>query len=291
MPRGIDHLVLAVHDLDAAAAFYRALGFTVGSRNRHPWGTLNHIVQMPGQFLELIALEPGFTKPAMSEPVYNFAGFLSDFLAYSEGLAMLVLESKDAHADQLTFEAVGIGKPEPFFFERRGKRPDGTDVHVAFTLAFAAAPQGTEAGFFVCQQHFPENFWNPEFQVHPNGVSGVGAVVLQSSAPDMLASFISGFCNQAMQTVSILKAATASISFDTGRGAVDIVAPSVARDTYGDNGNDGARFVAIRFKCQDIKSVRKVIEQCRFVSQEHDGAILIPASAAFGVALVFEEVE
>ena len=38
-PRPLDHLVLAVRDLDAAAAFYRALGFQVGARNRHPWGT------------------------------------------------------------------------------------------------------------------------------------------------------------------------------------------------------------------------------------------------------------
>jgi catechol 2,3-dioxygenase-like lactoylglutathione lyase family enzyme len=54
MPRGLDHIVHAVRDLDAAAEFYRRAGFTVGVRNRHPWGTHNHIVQFPGVFVELV---------------------------------------------------------------------------------------------------------------------------------------------------------------------------------------------------------------------------------------------
>ena len=56
MPRGLDHIVHAVRDLDAAAEFYRRAGFTVGARNRHAWGTHNYIVQFPGVFIELIAI-------------------------------------------------------------------------------------------------------------------------------------------------------------------------------------------------------------------------------------------
>ena len=56
MPRGLDHIVHAVRDLDAAAELYRRLGFTVGARNRHPWGTHNHLVQLPGFFVELLTV-------------------------------------------------------------------------------------------------------------------------------------------------------------------------------------------------------------------------------------------
>jgi catechol 2,3-dioxygenase-like lactoylglutathione lyase family enzyme len=35
MPHGLDHIVHAVRDLDAAAEFYCRAGFTVGARNRH----------------------------------------------------------------------------------------------------------------------------------------------------------------------------------------------------------------------------------------------------------------
>jgi catechol 2,3-dioxygenase-like lactoylglutathione lyase family enzyme len=56
MARGLDHIVHAVRDLDAAAALYRRLGFTVGARNQHPWGTHNYIVQLPGTFIELLTV-------------------------------------------------------------------------------------------------------------------------------------------------------------------------------------------------------------------------------------------
>ena len=44
MTHGLDHIVHAVHDLDAAAEIYGRLGFLVGTRNIHPWGTHNRIV-------------------------------------------------------------------------------------------------------------------------------------------------------------------------------------------------------------------------------------------------------
>ena len=56
MPRGLDHVVHAVSDLEGAARLYRRLGFTVGARNRHSWGTHNHVVQLPGFFIELLTV-------------------------------------------------------------------------------------------------------------------------------------------------------------------------------------------------------------------------------------------
>src|SRR5947209_1642608 len=96
MPRALDHVVLACRNLDALAERYRALGFQVGPRNRHPWGTENHIVQFDGVFLELVGRGVGFQRPAPDDPVFPFAGFLDDFLREREGLAMLVLRSDDA---------------------------------------------------------------------------------------------------------------------------------------------------------------------------------------------------
>ena len=68
---------------------------------------------------------------------------------------MLVLEGKGAAADAAAFRAAGIGDFDVFDFEREGKRPDGTTVKVAFSLAFAADPKAPDTGFFTCQQHFP----------------------------------------------------------------------------------------------------------------------------------------
>ena len=85
MPRGIDHIVHAVRDLDAAADGYRRLGFTVGAENRHSWGTHNQLVQLPGFFIELLTVaEPdklgsdGFSS--------LFGRFNQSFLTRHEGL-------------------------------------------------------------------------------------------------------------------------------------------------------------------------------------------------------------
>src|SRR5690348_7887188 len=176
MARGLDHIVHAVRDLDAAAALYRRLGFTVGARNRHPWGTHNHIIQFPGCFIELLTLaEPdklgddGFSR--------LFGVYNRDFIARGEGLSLLILESKDAADDEAAFRAAGIAGSEMMRFEREGTRPNGTTVKVAFSLAFAEDKHAPDIHFAVCQQHYPENFWNPAFQKHTNGAEGIAGVV------------------------------------------------------------------------------------------------------------------
>src|ERR1700730_820248 len=123
MPRGLDHLVHVVRDLDAAGAFYQRLGFTVGARNRHPWGTHTRIVQLPGFFIELLTVGEGERILPPAPGTISFAAFTRDFLARGEGLAMLVLEGKNAEADVDAFRRAGIGDFAPFRFEREGRTP------------------------------------------------------------------------------------------------------------------------------------------------------------------------
>src|ERR1700709_2836846 len=125
MPRGLDHIVHAVRDLDAAAEFYRRAGFTAGARNRHAWGTHNTIVQFPGVFVELVAIsEPELIRIG-APGTFSFGAFLRDFLTREEGLAMLVLEGKGATHNQVAFLAAGLAHCNPFNFEREARRPDG----------------------------------------------------------------------------------------------------------------------------------------------------------------------
>jgi len=192
LPRALDHLVLAYRDLDAAAERYRQLGFQVGGRNRHPWGTENHIVQFDGVFLELVGRGEEFARPAPDDPVFPFAGFLDEFLNRCEGLAMVVLRSADAEADRASFAARGLGARPRFDFARKGRR-EGREVDVAFSLAFAETPAFPQTGFFVCQQRFPQNFWNAAAQVHPNGATGVAEVALVHPDPKAATGFLSDF--------------------------------------------------------------------------------------------------
>src|SRR5215831_18381652 len=102
MARGLDHIVHAVRDLDAAADLYRRLGFTVGARNKHPWGTHNHIVQLPGFFVEILTVaEPELLgrDKKHEELAKLFGAFNRDAIERGEGLTTLILESKAIAAD------------------------------------------------------------------------------------------------------------------------------------------------------------------------------------------------
>src|SRR6266487_67731 len=135
MAGGLDHVVHAVRDLAAAAELYGRLGFTVGARSRHAWGTHNHVVQLPGFFVEpLTVAEP--EKLGSDGFSTNFGRFNQSFLARREGLSVLLLESGDAVADAASFRATGIAASDALRFEREGTRLDGTKVKVGFSVAF-----------------------------------------------------------------------------------------------------------------------------------------------------------
>jgi catechol 2,3-dioxygenase-like lactoylglutathione lyase family enzyme len=192
--RRLDHLVLPARDLEASGEFYRRLGFQVGARNRHPWGTENRLVQFGGTFLELITLREGAEPPPHGTHQFSFGRHVADWLnVRGDGFSMAVLSSPDAASDAAWFRQAGIGDTAQFHFARTGKRPDGSAVEVAFTLAFATPAAAPHLSFFVCQQHFPENFWNAAFQSHENTVTGVARVVMTHPKPLEMSGFLKAF--------------------------------------------------------------------------------------------------
>ena len=189
MTRGFDHLVLVSRDLAAQADFYTKLGFTLTPRAQHPWGTANHLAQMQGVFLELLGLPSSAGVAEHGEAAFSFGAFTRDYLAAREGMSMLVFQTDDAAADRKVWQARGLRTWDLFQFKRQAPQPDGSAVPVAFSLAFATLPQAPQAGFFVCQQHYPENFWRPRFQQHANGAQGVPTVWMVAREPQAYVDF------------------------------------------------------------------------------------------------------
>jgi Glyoxalase-like domain len=286
MPRGLDHIVHAVRDLDAQADLYRRAGFTVGAQNRHPWGTHNHIVQLPGFFVELLNIgQPELIVPSAPR-LFSFGDFLRGFLAHGDGLAMLVLEGHGAAADAEAFRRAGIGDFEVFEFEREAKRPNGSTVKVAFSLAFAADERAGDAGFFTCQQHYPENFWNPAFQDHPNGVTGIAGVTMVAEQPEAHRHFLSAFTG-----VSEVRSSPSGISAMTPRGDIQIMTPSAYRMRFGIKEPDlarGGRLAAIRFAAGDKIKLLSVLASGNIVATERGGNVVVAPDEAFGATLIFE---
>jgi hypothetical protein len=286
MARGLDHLVHVVRDLDAAGDLYGRLGFTVGARNRHPWGTHNRIVQLPGFFVELLTVgEPDkIAEPASG--TISFGAFTRDVLARGEGLAMLVLEGRDAEADAQAFRRTGIGDFAPFRFERDGRTPDGRSVRLGFSLAFARDPLAPDTCFFTCQQHYPENFWNPAFQAHASGANAIGAVVLVAENPTDHHIFLSAFSG-----VRDLHATSTGVTVETPRGAIQAMDPAAFRLHYGVEPPDvsaGARLAAAKFIVRDVAATRALLGAAGITATEHMGRLVVGPDVALGATLAFE---
>ena len=282
MPRAVDHHVIAAHDVPEQEALYRRLGFQVGARNRHPWGTENHIVQFDGAFLELIGLGDEFAAPHPEEAVYPFAGFIAGYLGKREGLAMLVVRSADAEADRRSFEAAGIGGFARFDFARKGRRPDGREVEVAFSLAFAASPALRETGFFVCQQHFPENFWSRAAQVHPNGALGVAGLTLVCDEPAAAIPFLAAFLDAPAQMIE------GGVAFAADGTQVECVTSEAYAGLYG--APAAARgLAATRIAVADLDAAQRRLAEAGIVVRRRAGMAIVDAGTAMGVLIAFVE--
>jgi hypothetical protein len=282
MPRAVDHLVIAARDLEAQAALYRRLGFQVGARNRHPWGTENHIVQFDGAFLELIGLGESFVAPTPSEDVFPFSGFVASYLERREGIAMLVLRSADAKADWRRFKAEEIGDFARFDFARKGRRPDGREVEVAFSLAFAASPALPETGFFVCQQHFPENFWSRAAQVHPNGALGIAGLTIVCERPGDAAEFLGTFLDAPDRRIP------GGSTFHAAGATIECVTPSAFSARYAaPSPREGV--VAVRVCVPDLAVAEAVLKRNGATFRHCGGETVVDAPDAMGALIAFVE--
>ncbi|GGF83081.1 hypothetical protein GCM10007301_49020 [Azorhizobium oxalatiphilum] len=289
MRRGLDHAVHLVRDLDAAGEIYDLLGFTVGSRNQHPWGTHNRIVQTPGFFIELLQVAEPAKIPPHDGAFFSFGAFCKEHLAKrGEGLAMLVLEGSDPAAEKAAFDAAGAGGFDLFDFSRQARKPDGVEVEVGFSLAFARDPVPSDMGFFTCKQRKPENFWSPQMQRHANGVTGVLGVVLVADSPADHVSFIDTFSD-----CSPRRATEAWYVTQTPRGAIDIMTPALFTERYGvpAPAGEGLRFAAIRFTTPGAADLRRGLMARRMIEEQIEGIAVVPPRAALGATLVFERTE
>ena len=199
---------------------------------------------------------------------------------------MLLLEGGDAPADAAAFKAAGIGASDVMTFEREGSRPDGSTAKVGFSLAFARDDKAPEIGFATCQQHFPENFWNPAFQQHPNTASSVAGVVLVAENPTDHHIFLSAFTG-----VRDLSATSSGVTASTPRGDVKVMDPAAFRSHFGTEPPDilqGMRLAALQFRVRDRVALTAALNAGAIAFSTRMGSIIVAPETAMGTSLVFE---
>jgi hypothetical protein len=180
---GLGHPVLVTDSLDTLAERYRRLGFAPAKRGLHHWGTANHLVLFPDNFIELLGIADHDLLDEASETGFRFGRFTARALDRNEGVAMVALHSDDIAADTDALAARGLEPDGRVNFSRAVTLPDGSQDEVAFSLAMLMDEDQERLSYFLCQQHRPDLLSVPGSMAHPNGAQAITRITYAVGEP------------------------------------------------------------------------------------------------------------
>ena len=152
---GIDHIVIACRDPDAAAEQITAeLSITAGGGGRHPrFGTFNRLIWLADAYLELM----GVSDRDLARGRGIGAATLALLERGDEGFASFAIASDDLARDVVGLRAAGAPYDDPKPGER--ERPDGEVVRWATALPDRLGPDGLP---FLIEHHYEGAEWGRE---------------------------------------------------------------------------------------------------------------------------------
>lgn len=213
MLQGIDHIVVAVPDLEAARTSYEALGFTVVAGGRHPVGTHNALIAFgDGSYIELIAFYEANPSHRWWAPLQKGGG-LVDFC----------MQTDDLLGDTAAFRRAGVAIADPAPLSRA--RPDGYQLRWVLSI-----PQTGHRGVapFLIQDETPREERIPRQQTHANGVTGIGAVTVAVEDAAAVRRWYAEALGRPGREIERRELGGAGASFEIGPHLLEFVAPTGA---------------------------------------------------------------
>ena len=175
---GIDHAVVAVGDLDKAAATWKALGFTVSPRGTHSahMGSGNYTIMLDPDYLELLGV---LVPTEHNAPTRDFLD------GRGEGIERIAFTAIDSGGGADEIRARGYPPIGPIDFERPVTMRDGRQSAAKFAVfqwPVDEAPGGVR--LFACQHKTRETVWIPELMTHANGARRLRRVLIVTPDPN-----------------------------------------------------------------------------------------------------------
>ena len=273
---GADHVVVTVRDLDAAAAQWRKLGFTLSPRGTHSpqMGSGNYTIMFGEDYLELLGVlhETEQNKPTR------------EFLKNREGIERTAFTTDDAAAGAADLSARGLVPLGPVHFGRPVDLPNGGKGEAKFNVfrwPLSESPGGMR--IFACQHLTRNTVWIPELQQHANGATRIVAIEILSAAPKAAAGHMSRLIDEpvsdadgAFRVHSGGKRA-AFVFYDTAQFAQRY--PDAARAGAAPEGA-----AALVIGTRDLAAAAKALGSTGIA---HHGMVSVPAKAANGTIVSF----
>ncbi|MEP3784336.1 MULTISPECIES: VOC family protein [Paracoccaceae] len=181
---GIDHPLLATHDIEGLRDRLISLGLNMTAIGRHPWGTSTSLAMFDGCLLEIMGIYDETLIDEVPAGEFRFGRHVFEHLQQREGVALSALHSTDSVKDAATAQDAGFTVAGHLEFGRNVTLPDGRADRTKTTLALMPDLDFPRLSFFLCQQHRPELIYVPEWLEHPNTASGIKGVTILANVAE-----------------------------------------------------------------------------------------------------------
>ncbi|NKC13443.1 MAG: VOC family protein [Gammaproteobacteria bacterium] len=247
----LDHMVFNVrYDMDAAEAQFTALGFHLTPRGYHTLGSINHLMILGSDYLELIGLPQGGEGRA-------------ELAAAPVGLNGLVFKSANVDHTYAHLKQLGWDGEPPKAFSRpvavAGTTP-GTQVETAarFRTVAVRADVFPAGRVYFCEHGTPELVWRDEWRGHANSCSATRAFI-------MVAEDVAGEAAKysALLDLPVEHAGAGQCHIDLNAAVLEIISPGIYAERFNGIGQHPlgpqCRFAALALKVSDRPALEGVL--------------------------------
>lgn len=275
---GIDHVLIGVGDLEAAAATWRRMGFTTTPRGAHVGRrTGNYCIMFARDYVELIGIVTTEAPPSSLETLLAERG---------DGLIGAAMATEGAHESYRLMREAGLDPAPVADLARPVDLPNGPGA-ARFALVELPPERTPDFRLFVCDHLTPEAVRQPAWLKHANGVTGIRTIAAVVAEPVRLeaahaALFGPGATTMTDNTLTVFTG-SARLVFATEEDMAalypDIDLPS---------GGPVPRGAAVSFAVADIEATAAYLDGAGVAYEAGlDGALQIAPAFANGTLVEF----
>lgn len=260
----LDHVIIAVRDLQAAAGAWRKLGLTLTPRGLHEGkGTGNHCIMFPDSYVELLGIvDATGAQGRLAERVRT----------RGEGGMGLAWGADDAGRACAALRAAGIDAEDPNDLSRPLDL-DGRQDMVRFRNVMLPKLDLPGTMQFVCTHLTPElTRARREWMLHPSGATGIAEIMI---AVDDETAARTQLVEAKPSNTTITLSSRRTIEGKLGAKALT-GAP-----------RDGV--VALSLRVNELDAAAAMLSMGRIPHEERRDCVIVPATATHGVALHLAE--
>ncbi len=279
---GIDHPLIAVHDINAIRARLQSLGFTMTPVGKHPWGTSTSLAMFKNCLLEIMGVYDDSLQDLKPAGEFRFGRHVIHHLQDREGVSLTALHSEDSLVDAQSAEDAGWNLSGHLEFGRDVTLPSGQQERTKTTLALLPDSKNPRLSFFLCQQHRRDLVEVADWMNHPNGAFGIEGISIkapQDTHTELKVKFESIYGSY--------EAMTGGFSVDTANGYIRVLETDTLINNIGTLPecviqDESPSIVAMEFKVKDLAVVREFVANAGMTSRQCEGQITLTEPSLLG---------